>query len=201
MTLHERIDAFLTTVEHGWCTPFKAKWLADTILKDKMQFIVEIGVFTGRSLIPMAMAVQELNRGGYVLGIDPYILERQIEAVNLEPHIVWAEQVPYEKFHQEALASVLSAGVSTHCGLVRASSDEVACLISPIDLLHVDGCHSVLSSCRDIEVWFPKVRRGGLVVFDDCEWETTQEARAMLRYHCGQPGFVSDDGWEAYRKP
>ena len=201
MTLHERIDAFVATCSHGWCTPFKAKWLADHILREHLNHVVEIGVFTGRSLIPMGLAVQELARGGYVLGIDPYSLERQTESVEIEGHITWARDIPYEQFHCETLAAIRSAGVSECCGLIRAASDEIACLIGPLDLLHIDGCHSVLASSRDVEVWTPKVRSGGLIVLDDATWSSVAEARAMLRDRCGPPSFTSDDGWECYRKP
>src|SRR3990167_10736869 len=55
----------------GWCTREKAAYLIDLILIEKPKKIVEIGVFQGKSLIPMACAL-EANGSGLIFGIDPW---------------------------------------------------------------------------------------------------------------------------------
>lgn len=183
----------------GWCTPAKGRWLAELVLAEHLTCCVEIGVFGGRSLLALGLAVRHLGRGGYVLGVDPYDFGRQVEGMTHKSHVDWARDIPFEAIYQRALLDIRRRGLQTHCGVLRAAADECAGLIGPIDLLHIDGCHSVLSSCRDVEVWTPKVRPGGLIVLDDCEWETVQPARAMLAAQCEPPVSV-EPGWEAYRK-
>jgi predicted O-methyltransferase YrrM len=184
----------------GWCTPLKGRWIAEHIQREHLTRCVEIGVFGGRCLLSMALAVRAIGRGGFVLGVDPYDFARQVESMDNAAHIEWAGGIPFENIYQGTLAAIRARELHTHCGLLRAAADECASIVGAIDLLHIDGCHSVLSSCRDVEVWGPKVRPGGLIVLDDCDWDTVQRARAMLAAMC-EPNPVSPEtGWECYRK-
>ena len=38
-----------------------------------------------------------------------------------------------------------------------------------IDILHIDGAHDFESVKRDFEMWYPKVRRGGVIVMHDTQ--------------------------------
>src|SRR5271155_2865720 len=42
----------------GWCSDLKATTLVDLVLKVRPQVIVEIGVWGGKSLVPMACALK-----------------------------------------------------------------------------------------------------------------------------------------------
>ena len=203
--LYATIDAICAAESDGglpgWCTPLKGRWLADHVVREHLTHCAEIGVFGGRSLLALGLAVRHLGRGGYVLGIDPYDFGRQVEGMDRHPpHVEWARDIPFDRLHANALAAIRARGLQPHCGIIRAAADEVAGLIGPLDLLHIDGCHSVLSSCRDAEVWAPKVRPGGLIVLDDAEWETVQPARAMLAALCEPNPVAPEPGWEVYRK-
>lgn len=181
----------------GWCSVKKARWLVDTILAEKLTNIVEIGVFGGRSLIAMALAVKHLSLGGYVLGVDSYCFEDQIEGEHRKHHIEWARNIDFELMWHVATNAVQKYAVQSVCGVLRASSLQVSWLVETVDLLHIDGCHSVLASCRDVESWLPKVRQGGIVVLDDSDWDTVQPAREMLME---QLELVhTETTWEAYR--
>lgn len=206
MSLYDEIDAICSPEEDGglagWCSQLKGRWLADHILKEQVTHVVELGVFGGRSLLAMALAVKELGRGGFVLGIDPYQFEEQVEGMGdpqLKPHVDWARDIPFETIYQKTLQEIQTRHLSSHCALLRAASQDCACLVGQIDCLHIDACHSVLSSCRDVEVWVPKVRSGGLVVLDDATWWTVQPARQMLLSMCESP-ISPEEGWEVYRK-
>ncbi len=205
--LHATIDAICAPEADGglagWCTPTKARWLADRVVAESLTHCVELGVFGGRALLALALAVRHLDRGGFVLGLDPYDFERQTEAVDIAAHVDWAKDIPFEAIHQRALLEIRERGLAGCCGILRAAGEDFAGMIGDgtLDLVHVDGCHSVLASCRDVEVWLPKVRVGGLLVLDDCEWSTVQPARAMLVSACGSPVETPEPGWEAYRKP
>ena len=55
----------------GWCSEQKASILVELVLKTRPEKIVEIGVFGGKSLVPMACALKE-NGSGKIYGIDPW---------------------------------------------------------------------------------------------------------------------------------
>ena len=53
-----------------------------------------------------------------------------------------------------------------------------------IDFLHIDGNHSEESSVFDVTYWLPKVKKGGVICFDDAWWESTQKAIKLLLQDC-----------------
>ncbi len=183
----------------GWCTPVKGRWLAEQVITHRLTRCVEIGVFGGRSLLSLALGVKHLDQGGFVLGLDPYDHPHQVEGVDLVDHITWSASVPFQSIYLRAVAEIQTRGLGGVCGILRTSATECASIVADgLDLLHIDGCHSVLASCRDVEVWLPKMRAGGLIVLDDCEWSTVQPARAILRARCGAPVESPEVAWEAY---
>ena len=54
----------------------------------------------------------------------------------------------------------------------------------PIDILHIDGNHSEASSCRDVQLYLPRVKEGGYIWFDDANWNSTQAAQRELEHAC-----------------
>ena len=73
--------------------------------------------------------------------------------------------------------------------------------------MHLDGNHSELLSCRDVELWAPLVAENGYILFDDSSWPTTQAAQQLLLNY----GFIEvervkeNDGggeveWTIYKK-
>ena len=70
----------------GWCTPEKAKRLAE--LAFGAELAVELGVFGGRSLVAIALGIKWGPRPehGYVDGIDPYTPAAALEGKN-DPQI------------------------------------------------------------------------------------------------------------------
>jgi hypothetical protein len=57
------------------------------------------------------------------------------------------------------------------------STDAVAEVAGPIDLLFIDGSHVYEDVRRDYEDWAPKVRAGGCIAFHD-SWHMTGPHRA-----------------------
>jgi predicted O-methyltransferase YrrM len=45
-----------------------------------------------------------------------------------------------------------------------------------LDLVLIDGDHSTEAVCRDIDVWLPKVKNGGILCGDDIGWKTVEDA-------------------------
>lgn len=195
MNLHARIEAFLDPARspkiEGWTTPEKAKAMAELILKHRPPLVVEIGVFGGRSLVPQAMALQELGTG-IVVGIDPWTHEAALEGEVGAGNAEWWGKLDLDNIAKGAWAAVQDEGVAKHAVLARAGSEAAAPLFMPgaIGVLHIDGNHSELASCRDVELYYPLVQSGGYIWFDDADWSTTQKAITLLDGRCRRVSVV-----------
>ena len=174
---------------HGWCDAEKADAIYDAISADAARLArplygLEIGVWAGRSLIPAATALRHSEHGGFVVGLDSYRNADDMQGMEDTDHGKWRAPLNYEEFCVSALRLVESLSLGRWCGVFRASSADVSPLFGPLDYLHIDGAHGEEPSCRDVSLWVPKVRPGGIVILDDTDWPTVAKARAMLRERC-----------------
>lgn len=183
---------------HGWCSKEKAAILIDMILKYKPKIIVEIGVFGGKSLVPMAFALNSLKKGT-IYGIDPWCAEESIQGMD-PASFEWWGQVDHELILDSLLKEIYAAKLEKQVVLIRATSAECPG-IQQIDLLHIDGNHSEKASFDDVTKWVPLVREGGLIVFDDVTWSTTNTAVEWLNKHCTKiAAYRGENEWAVWIK-
>jgi hypothetical protein len=198
--LRARIEAAVTPL-HGWTTPDKACRLAELILETSAERSVEIGVFGGRGTIPMAMAHATLGHG-YVVGIDPWEVAASLDGSNDPANDEWWRNVDHEAVFQSFLSALLQHHVLRFCRVMRERSATAVRLFADesVAVLHQDGNHSERISTLEVDIWAPKLARGGYWVADDTDWATTQGALKQLV----ERGFelIDDHGsWRTYRKP
>jgi hypothetical protein len=183
----------------GWCSEEKASILMDLIIADKLKTIVEIGVWGGKSLVPMAYAVQA-NGNGIVYGIDPWSAEASADGMD-GANLDWWSQVDHEAIFQGLVASIYKFNLQNHVALVRKTSAD-ASPIDDIELLHIDGNHSDEASYIDVTKWVPYVKSGGYIIFDDVNWSTTGRAVAWLNEYCiPLAEYKGDNIWGIWVKP
>lgn len=183
----------------GWCTKYKASTLIDYVCLLQPEIIVEIGVFGGKSLVPMACALQE-NGHGVIYGVDPWSsVESSVgmDGVNLE----WWSHVDHTKILRGLQDSIKEFSLNDQIRLIQATSLD-APEIHNIDMLHIDGNHSDETSYIDVIKWVPLVRSGGLVIFDDVNWSTTSRAVEWLNENCVPLAqYRGDNIWGIWIKP
>lgn len=188
----------------GWCTPAKAEALALAVLDHKPEVIVEIGVFAGRSLIALALAAHVTDKGR-IIGIDPWDKDASIQGfAPADPnHKWWRNDVNHDFIYGQCVTFMKQLGVSGRVTLCRGTSEHSlpgfhTCqelLGRPfIGFLHIDGNHSEMISCFDVEAYVPLVEPGGIVVFDDVNWGTTKRAQELLADLCDFQFFVETEG-------
>lgn len=177
---------------HGWCTEDKMRHLYGLVIKHHEDnpnitpVSVELGVFAGRSALPMAIAHKEINKG-YLVAIDAWTVEATQEGSNSKENDEWwaslsnIEQM-FDYFHKSIEALEVGGRVS----VIKEKAEDVAPRVSDgsITLLHIDGNHSEEKSCQDVELWLPKVVGGGYIVLDDTGWATVKKAYNMLKAVC-----------------
>lgn len=189
---------------HGWCHPAKAEALAMTILEVKPEIAVEIGVYAGRSLIVIALAMHT-NGFGRVIGIDPWDANASIAGFEHdEANRKWWADCPHDAIYSDCVRYIREMGVERYIDLVRGTSEQAAIGFrlthrinreQPfIQFLHIDGNHSEASALFDVRTYVPMVEKGGVVCFDDVNWNTTNAAQKELLESCDQFEHVESDG-------
>lgn len=164
--LSTRIAAMIPTVT-GWCSIEKGNDLALAVLKSKSSVSVEVGVFAGRSCIPLAMAHREQNHG-IVIAIDPWSSAESIVGQGAADTEWWGTKVDHEIIYQGFLASLKAHDLEKWVEVIRAPSDSVT-PPKQIDVFHCDGNHSE-QSVRDVERFGSLVGPSGFLFLDDLGW-------------------------------
>lgn len=165
----------------GWMTEEQGRVLFDAAAKcPPGGRIVEIGSFQGRSTIVLAMAA------------DP-----TVEVVAIDPH-AGTDRGPQEfdgfvdeaaDDHARFLANLTAAGVGdrvTH--LRKFSTDALADVGGPIDVLYVDGAHRYGPALADIRQWGTEVGDGGTLLIHD-SFSSIGVTLAILRELVASPRF------------
>ncbi|MCW5713343.1 MAG: class I SAM-dependent methyltransferase [Bauldia sp.] len=201
-SLTDRIVAALPRIE-GWCTERKALWLADLITANRCTQILEIGVYGGRSLIPMAMAVQSLGAGGKVYGVEAWSNSVAVATETSPENDAWWQSVDLKAIKTGFLRSVVRNQVADVVVVLEMSSDQAFATISatglgPFDLVHVDGSHSEVQALRDVEQWSDLVRPGGILVLDDIGWPSVKAAREHVRRAFSDIEEIAESAETAY---
>lgn len=176
----EAID--LSSSVFGWCSEEKARAFAELVLEVNPDVCVEIGVFGGRSLLPVAAALKALSHG-VVIGIDPW--DNEIATQYSDPildysdHTYWTQldfkglYPPYAKLLQE---HKLNDYVITFV----CSAEAAAPHIPSIDILYVDGSLTEKASIQDVSLYIPLVRSGGYIWISNATFDERQRAIEML---------------------
>lgn len=206
-TIGNKMDAFVCMDQvEGWCSHQKASILIDIILASPPKTIVEIGVWGGKSLLPMAFALNRMRSDGKVYGIDPWDNIASIEGLSHEGNIDFWSHADHEAVLRHLKSIIRNWGLQDHVELIRATSAE-ADPISNIDILHIDGNHSDATSYVDVTKWVPLVRKGGWIILDDMNWfengaTTTRRAVDYLNTHCHKIAEINEAcQWGIWYKP
>lgn len=182
----------------GWCSDKKASFLMDFVLKKRPTIAVEIGVYGGKSLIPVAFAMK-YNGHGKIYGIDPWIKEASMEGmegVNLE----WWGNLDHNVILDKLNLHIKNFNLEKYIELIRKTSKDCK-NIPNIDIIHIDGNHSEKSAYYDVTKWVPLVKKGGYIILDDLDWDGTRKAVSWLNAHCEKVLEVSEGNiWAVWKK-
>lgn len=169
------IDSILNIIAklpkfYGWCSVAKSQRLIELVLTTKPSLCVEIGVFDGSSLFPVALALKEIG-SGKIIGIDPWNLENSMEGMKGN-HLDWWRTVDHNRVCTLANNHRVNLSVTNHCEFIRKSSANAIDHFSngSIGMLHIDGNHTTDACMRDAVLYLPKVSKDGIIVCDDLSW-------------------------------
>lgn len=171
---------------YGWCTKEKALSFIDLVLEVKPQVCVEIGVFGGRSLFPVASALKFLG-SGVVIGIDPWSKDEIIpyfDPVNDQAHVIWWSKINLDQIYYSYLNMLSLHQLEDYVITLRTTSELASYAIGQVDILYIDGNHNEAISNQDVQLYLPKVRSGGYIWLNDSLWRDLQSSIDLLFDGC-----------------
>jgi predicted O-methyltransferase YrrM len=183
MKLFQTIEELIPKMD-GWCSVEKAFVLASTVIAFRPKVSVEIGIFGGRSAIPIALAHKYIGYGKLV-AIDPWSNEAATEGYSDEHKAWWAKQ-DLEGIMRRFLQRVDDLQLNDFIDVRRAKSDDVE---PPSDtgFVHVDGQHS-MQALRDVQRYMAKMPVGSNAALDDVGWVGGGPAAGVQ--------WMLDNGWK-----
>jgi len=183
---------------YGWCLFDKAESLTQLMLDAAPAVAVEIGVYGGKSLIPIGLAAKQY--GGRVYGIDPWTNAACLEGTNDPANDEWWGTLDIELIYRSAAAAVLDFNLAATVELLRMTDVDALPRFEDgsIGVLHVDGNHSPEVSRRYIEQWGPKIKQGGYLIMDDTDWPSQAETVKLIESQYQRVKVAPS--WAIYRK-
>lgn len=193
------IEKYLSKIP-GWCSKDKAEKFVELINKTNAQLCVEIGVFGGSSLFPQALAMKDKG-SGLVIGIDPWTKDSALEDMVNQANKDWWGALNLQNIYEMCLQNIENYQIQNFCNLVRKKSSEVVDQFgdNSVDILHIDGNHCERLAYEDCVNYFPKVKAGGYIFFDDTTWveqgnvASTQKGYLYLKESCDEICIVNKD--------
>ena len=179
---------------NSWVThiPF-AFWVVDAL---RPRVVVELGTQSGNSYAALVQAVQALNLEAACYAVDTWQGDPQAGFYGEDVFAEWAA------FHDRHFA-----GCSR---LMRTTFDEARAHFSDdsIDLLHIDGLHTLEAVRHDFETWRGALSARGVVLFHDINvrelefgawrlWEEVRDAHPSFEFTHGHGLGVLAVGGEA----
>ena len=170
--------------------PFR---MAELIVQEKPETVVEIGVFGGQSLIPQAMALKALRRGR-IYGIDPYNLDViSQQMAEFDDKGMWLRQDMHVVLN-DTLSAIRMFELQRYVVMILGESKDCSLLFNTIDILHIDGSHTEEGALLDVNLYGKRVRPGGYIWMDDTHFPSLEPALKELEDFCE----LVDD-WGGYR--
>jgi predicted O-methyltransferase YrrM len=124
--------------------------------------VVELGSYCGGSAAFFARGLADKPGGGAgrVVCVDPLL--------GAPP---WLALPPQMFTLAELRANIVALGIESYIDLKIGDSAAVGATwpAELIDVLLIDGDHSFEGALRDLECWAPKLRDGGILLFDDID--------------------------------
>jgi len=145
------------------------------------------------------MSVVEIGSGtGAWLGIVCGMLNRPIRVLAIESHPHHPQSADGSICLGKMLDKLKANGHDVTW--FKTSSDSVVhdaknWSAGGVDLLHIDGDHSLLQVARDFENYSPLVRSGGLIVFQHVgDWQNTEAGPGAVF-----SGLARETGWRSWK--
>jgi len=175
----------------GWCSLNKAGCIIDCINEicadTKDPICVEVGVYGGKSVIPVVLELKRLQKGK-LYAIDPWDNIEATKGYFGEHYNFWFN-VDLNNIYNLFLNLLNENNCSDYVEIIRKPSDE-APEIDNINFLYIDGQHTE-QAIRDVHKYASKVLLNGYCVVDDINRDVWGEVSTQTPSILEGMGFVA----------
>lgn len=152
---------------NSWCSAKKAEMIMDLVFAIRPQVCVEIGVFNGSSILPVAATLRHIN-AGCIYAIDAWSNAEAVKHMPAsDPNFVWWSHVNMDNAKNKFTSLIKEWNLQSCCSVVHATSELAAQRIPEIDFLHLDGNFCEEEALRDVELFLPRVKAGGYILLSN----------------------------------
>jgi len=133
-----------------------------------IETVIEVGSWLGVSTIWMAENVVD---GGKVYAVDHWKGSWEHQPGR------YAYNEVLHRLYEQFLSNVIDKGMTERIVPVRMESGEAAAALDvKADLIYIDASHEFEPVLRDLEVWYPHLKEGGVFCGDDYNWRGVRRA-------------------------
>lgn len=184
---------------HGWFT-FPNLYSRMVTQFPSGSHFVEIGVWKGKSACYMAVEILNSKKKIQFDCIDTWEGSDEhldVGGVAFEPNLLTNKDWIWECF-MENIALVRST-----INPIRKHSLEAVNLYADnsLDFVFIDAAHDFENVTKDIQVWFPKVKVGGIIAGHDYTWGPDVKKAVDIFFEAKGLSVIEDEGcWIVTRK-
>ncbi len=188
----------------GWCSEEKMNRLYTLVKEcdreDSEPLIIELGIFAGRSLFPMALACQDLGKGG-VFGIDAWSNEAATQGTNHPANDEYWSKINLENILLAYQTSIGHLALEKYIQTLRGKTIDFIDMFEndSIDIIHFDSSHNPETVIPELDGYVPKIKKGGFLIADDYLWPEVREAYDKIPSY-GFEIYENYNEWVIFRK-
>lgn len=167
-TVQEVKREVVHSLEGSWCSQEKAELLIDLVVANRPRVCVEIGAYTGSSVLPVLAALKYVGEGK-IYAIDAWSNREAVKYLAIhDSHYQWWSRVDMEGAKNQFINRISEWDGWSYCQVIHLPAGlAVRQIPETIDLLHLDGSFSEQGSLLDVELFLPKVRSGGYILLSN----------------------------------
>lgn len=170
--------------DHGWF--HNQDQLYISLNSQEVTTVIEVGSWLGSSTRFIARNIPE---NGVVYAIDHWQGSSNEDVHMQDPRL--------PQLYHLFLSNVKQAGLAKKIVPVRMSSSEAASALNVMaDLIYLDASHDTESVYKDIMLWLPHVKEGGILCGDDWWWDSVKAAVNMAADELNLGVYSSGNFWK-----
>lgn len=143
----------------GWFSQADAKFVSNILLSIKNGMVIEIGCFKGRSTAVM-MPIAIKNRNKY------YVIDNFYGGIDENTAASKVQRAEGPKVMEIFVDNIEQIGIHrSEYALYKSTSEKASTLFKDdsIDFCFIDGDHAYESVKKDLELYWPKIKKDGII--------------------------------------
>lgn len=130
----------------------------------KPKTIIEVGSWYGMSTITMAKACSPETK---IYCVDTWL--GSYEFIAMEDDERWNRMLKhgYPQAYYQFLSNIIHEGVVDKIEVIPTTSENAVPHLPQADLIYIDGQHTYKGVKEDLENYYPKLNKGGVIFGDD----------------------------------